>query len=313
MDNADCLFFSVDADVTGKFRYDYFLIWGHGIRFRDNILDLIRSHAALKIVKILYHTPETIEQLVHAVYSYDYAPLAHLRGKTEYLKQTPNEVYFIFVENHFPDEDYLGEGPYRHIESKTIKTLKEQIRDQFNERVDLNRSEDHVVHASDNQMQTDYILKYLGHEGIDLFKSNFVALNAPYHIRGVSEFSLRKIPISSLLCRIVVGNRTIYAPRVTVIEDTPHYKALTGDDHIYEEYVRNFMGLALTDDHPLHNFLRLNESFRYLSSPFEYNYIIVKEAEEDKFVIVDGVHRAAILKYSGVTDIHVAVIKLDYQ
>lgn len=297
----------------GTFRYDYFLIWGHGVKFRDEILELIRSNRALKIIKILYHAPDTVEQLVQTVYSYDYAPLEHLRGKTAYLQKTPKEAYFIFVENHFPDEDYLGEGSYRHVESRTIKSMKEHIRDCFNERINGKRSEDHVIHASDNQMQTDYILRYLGYEGISLFKSTFLALKAPYHLRGAKAFCLRKIPLTSLLCRIMVGNREVHVPKLAAIEETPHYRALSGQHDIYEEYISMFIGLALTDDHPLHDFLRLNKSFRYLAPPNQFSYIMVKEAAHGRFIIIDGVHRASILKYHGAQDIHVAVISQDLQ
>jgi len=291
-----------------KFRYDYFLIWGHGILFRDQILDMIRSHAALRIIKIMNHVPETVEQLIHAVYSFDYAPFEHLIGKTEYLKKTPNEVYFVFVENHFPDEDYFGDGLYRHIESKIIKTLKEQIRDLFNPRVAGTRSEDHVIHASDNQLQTDHILRYLGYQGVDWFTNRQLALHAPYHMRGNYGYTIRNIQISALLYSIVEGNRLSFTPRVISIEETPHYRALSGNCRVYEEYVSKFLGRALTDDHSLHTLLELKRSFRYLSPPFESDFIIVLETGEDRFVVLDGVHRAATLKYQGALNVHVAVI-----
>lgn len=291
------------------YRYDYFLVWGHGIKYISEITDSIRNHPALKIVKILKHFPETVDQLVYAVYSFDYAPLEHLRGKTEYLKQTPNEVYFIFVENRFPDEDYFGEGPYRHLESYTMKALKEQIRNRFNPRVDGRRSEDHVIHASDNQLQSDHILRYLGFAGVDLFRKKHLALDAPYHLPEITDFSIRKIPLSSLQCRIVAGDRRLYAPeRVDAIDKTPHYRALAGDPGAYLAYLENFMGLALTDDHCLRNFMSLKDSFRYLAGPFASSYIIVEETEPDVFVVLDGVHRAALLRHQGVTDLHVAVI-----
>lgn len=290
-------------------RYDYVLVWGHGIRYIDEILAAIRWHSALKIVKIVNHVPHSVEDLVEVIYSYDYAPIEHLRGKTEYLKGTPNEVYFIFVENREPGEDFFGEGPYRHIESRTLKQLKERIRDRFNPRVDGGRSEDHVVHASDNMLQTEYILRHLGLGGVGLFARRHLALDAPYHLREISDFTIRAIPLDSLQCRIVAGGREVYVPRrVSGIEATPHYRALVGDLQAYRDYVATFRGQALTDDHCLESFLRLKDSLRYLAPPFESAYLVVEETSTGELVLLDGVHRAAILKYQGVIDLHVAVV-----
>jgi hypothetical protein len=149
-------------------RYDYFLIWGNGLRYKNQIIDEIRKDNNFQIVKILHHKPKTIKKLVQAIYSYDYAPFWHLKSKTEYLLKTTPEVEFIFVKNIDPREDYVGEGDFRHVESQTVKHLKETIRDKYNERKDDRRTEEHVVHASDNQEQTDYILRYLGfNEGLN--------------------------------------------------------------------------------------------------------------------------------------------------
>jgi len=289
-------------------RYDYFLVWGHGVHLVQQILDMIRSNGALKIVKILHHVPGTVEELIHAVYSFDYAPIEHLRGKTEYLKRTPREAYFIFVQNSAPDEDYFGEGPFRHIESQSIKALKEQIRDRFNPRSAGKRSEDHVIHASDNQLQTDHILSYLGYPGLELFDNRNLALKAPYHLGEISEYAIRYLPISAIRCRVVTGGRFSYAPELTDIENTPHYRALCGDCEPYRLYLEKFLGTALTDDHTLPGLLGLKESFRYLLAPFDSDYVIVREAEERQFVVLDGVHRVAVLKHQGVDALHVAVL-----
>ena len=143
-------------------RYDYFLIWGNGLKYRDQIINEIRKDSNFQIIKILHHKPKNIKELVQAIYSYDYAPFCHLKSKTEYLLKTAPEVDFIFVKNIDPREDYVGEGEFRHIESQNVKLLKERIRDNYNKRKDDRRTEEHVIHASDNQDQTDYILRYLG-------------------------------------------------------------------------------------------------------------------------------------------------------
>ena len=289
-------------------RYDYFLVWGHGVEHLDGIIGMIRDHPALKIVKILNHVPVTVDELVHAVYSFDYAPIEHLRGKTEYLKGTPREVYLIFVENRDPDEDYFGEAAYRHIESRTVKAVKELIRDRFNPYRQGKRSEDHVIHASDNQLQTDHILRFLGYPGVELFGNRHLALNAPYHLGEISRYCIRYLPISALLCRIVAGERHNYEPRLTAIDQTPHYRALCGDCDAYRLYLEKFLGTALTDDHTLAGLLRLQESLHYLAPPFDSDYVVAREGEGGTFAVLDGVHRVAVLRHRGVPALHVAVL-----
>lgn len=292
-------------------RYDYLLVWGHGTCHLQPMLDMIRAHGAFRIVKIMHHVPQTVDALVFAVYSFDYAPIQHLRGKTEYLKKTPREAYFIFVENLSPDEDYFGEGAFRHLESRTLKALKEEIRDRFNPRVAGKRSEEHVIHASDNAEQTDHILRYLGYQGVELFADRHLALKAPYHLSGITSYCVRRVPLSRLVCRIVTGDRFSYQAQAVGIEETPHYRALAGDEQAYQGYLDRYLGTALTDDHTLANLLRLRDSFRYLAPPFHADYIVVREEGEGegaRFVVVDGVHRAALLKNQGVEEINVAVI-----
>lgn len=290
-------------------RHDYLLVWGHGIGYVEPIIEMVRANPALKIVKILNHVAGDIEELVHAVYSFDYAPLQHLKGKTRYLKQTPREVYFIFVENSSPDEDYFGEDAYRHIESLTVKLLKEEIRNRFNpRREDGTRSEDHVIHASDNQLQTDHILRYLGLPGLELFENRHFVLRAPYHLQGITEFSVMHLPLAELACSIVTGERRNFGMRLVGIRETPHYRALCGDCDPYRRYLATYLGTALTDDHSVDKLLVLRESFCYLSSPHQCDYILVKKREEGGFQVLDGVHRAAILAHQGVDAAHFAVV-----
>ncbi len=293
-----------------KHRYDYLIIWGHGLQYYKQILSIIRSCSSLRIIKILRHTPETMEQLIHLVYSFDYAPFEHLKAKTEYLLTKPCEVMFVFVENIFPDEDYFGDGAYRHIESVTIKKLKEEIRNIYNPRINGKRTEYHVVHASDNQVQTDYMLRCLGYNGLDLFNNEHLALKAPYHVKNIICYDIEKIPISNIKCRMVVSNQENDFIKLVNIDETPHYKALLGDYDSYRTYISRFLGKYLTDDHTLENLLILKEFFQYLSPPFELNYIIVEKISGSCYSIVDGLHRVAILKYQKNTDVIVSIIKV---
>lgn len=292
-------------------RYDYFLIWGNGLKYKEEIIDILRRKPHLEILKILNHTPKNIKKLVRVIYSYDYAPFQHLKSKTNYLLSTGPEVVFIFVKNNNVREIYAGDGQFRHLECEYIKSIKEEIRDRFNERKNDRRTEDHVVHASDNESQTDYILKYLGFEkGVELFKNNpNPLLSVPYHIKIFDQFVLKYVNARQVYCSILEGTRDSFSKRVLPIEETPHYLCLSGDIESYQRYLNTFGGSLLTDDYSVEKLLNLSKKFSYLEPPFSNGYVLTKEFEPYKYQVMDGVHRASILKYHGHDKFIVAVIK----
>jgi len=85
------------------------------------------------------------------------------------------------------------------------------------------------------------------------------------------------------------------------IEDSPHYKLLKGDERSYVYYLKK----ANQPDHSLNKFKSLIDNFTYNES----NYLQC-EKHDDIYVIKDGVHRASILKYRGITDIPIVIINV---
>jgi hypothetical protein len=297
--------------VSLQMRYDYFLIWGNGLAYKDEILDNISSHGDFEIAKIVRHSPRSIKKLVKEIYSYDYAPYWHLRGKTEYLLTTIPQVLFIFVKNMNPMEDFSGEGAFRHIESSTVKLLKEQIRNKFNERKEDRRTENHVIHASDNESQVDHILRYLGFkEGLNYLKRcpNKI-LDVPYYISEFNEFAIRNIEIDKLFCNILRGTRASYKVELVPIEESPHHACLQGNPEKYEKYIQEFLGGPLDQYYSVKKFLNLSKDLIYPNESAPSKYILVKELGPDEHVILDGLHRTSILKSRDQKKLPVAVIE----
>ena len=292
-------------------RYDYFLIWGNGLKYKNQIIDEIRKDNNFQIIKILHHKPKSIKNFVRAIYSYDYAPFWHLKHKTKYLLTTVTEVVFIFMENKNPCEDYRGEGTFRHIESQTVKRLKESIRDTYNQRKDDQRSEDHVVHASDNEQQTDYILCYLGFkEGVNYLKREpNKILKSKYYIEPFLNFTIKKVDIEKLYCNVIKGNRESYSIIRVPLDQTPHFACLSGKPETYQKYIEDFLGGPLTDNYSLDYFLNLSKNFNYLDGDHSNDYILVERIDPDSYLILDGLHRATNLKYHGQKNVIIAVIE----
>ncbi|MBN1585106.1 hypothetical protein JW899_01930 [Candidatus Uhrbacteria bacterium] len=292
-------------------RYDYLLIWGHGLQHRDEILNLLRQDEDIEILKIIKHQINDMVRFVDVVYSYDYAPIEHLRGKTKYLLDTVPEVIFVFFRNLNAEESFVGEGEFRHIECRNIKRLKETIRDLYNPKTCGKRTEHHVVHASDNEMQTDVMLKYLGFEsGTGVFaRPNFV-VDAPYHLASFRVFELKIVSIDKVICWIPHRENGQINPRPVSIEETPHYKALSGHDEEYKKYFEEYGGILLTDDQYLEKLRKIYGNISYLTGEYATNYIIAREVEDDKFYILDGTHRISSLKKSGIDKIVIMIARI---
>jgi len=298
-------------DYLRRERYDYFIIWGHGLKYKDVILDIIRNTENITIVRIVKHKPKSIRHLVKVVYSYDYAPLYHLKKKTRYLVTTAPKVLFVFLHNTDARQIYRGKGDFRHIECERIKRIKEEIRDKLNERKNDRRTEDHVVHASDNESQVDYILKYLGFkDGVGRLKNvPNPNLSLPYYIHKFDKFAIQCVNSSKLRCNILNGTKESFSKEAIEIDQTPHSLCLTGNTRAYKEYLNKFMGWALTCDYSVEKLMELSQNFTYLEPPYATSYILTKEFKPNQYLILDGVHRAAVLRFRGINSFPVAVIK----
>ncbi len=293
-------------------RLDYIIIWGHGLECKHEIIRMIRSHKDFKIIKIICHYPKSIRSLVKKVYSYDYAPLSHLKPKTKYLMKTPKEVLFIFFENMNPDEDYFGNGIFRHFESTTLKQFKEEIRNTFNKRIDGKRTEDHVIHASDNQLQTHKILQYLGLGGLQALRKKHPILELPFHARKCSKFTIKNVPADSLVYDIANGDHSNHGKIKNIpIKQSPQYLALAGNHGHYQEYMEKVCRSEFTTYYSLDKFSKLADKFEYLAEPYGTNYIAVRPLDNDKFRITDGLHRAAISCHKGLTQLTVVICEQD--
>jgi hypothetical protein len=140
----------------------------------------------------------------------------------------------------------------------------------------FNYKEEHVVHASDYESQTKHAMKLLG-----------VRVSPRGHV-GV----IRTAKLSDLTANIIgVG--------ACPIEQTPHFRYVNGSTVLYRNYYEKHWGTRLTDDHA-------PEAFDKLIHGFSYDKPIRVSGNR----IIDGVHRAAILRYMGVENARVEDISI---
>ncbi len=300
---------SLIEQLPKRSRFDYFLIWGHGLKYKEAIIGMIRSTPNLEIRKIVSHKPLSIRHLVRTVYSYDYAPFRHLKAKTEYLLSTQSEVLFIFVHNTNPKEVMRGNGRFRHKECLRIKALKDAVRDRFNVRKDDKRTEDHVIHASDNESQTSHMLKYLGYKNGAAYLRNEPSrvLPYPFYLGRLDNFSVRLASSSELLCSILTKKNGETEIARVPIDQTPQYACLAGDPDAYRNYLAQFEGGPISGDYSVDRLLDMSKEFRYLAPPNALSYVLTQPLADGKKLILDGVHRSAILVFNKVTTFPIAI------
>jgi len=175
-------------------------------------------------------------------------------------------------------------------------------------------TEQHIIHASDNENQVDDILKYLGHSrGLRTFMtepSKFIDL--PYYLSKFNSFCLSSVDLTkvaaNILSRHPISGKCI-TNKVSIF-DTPHYHALDGNPNSYIEYMDEFRGDEITRFHTLPKFRAMASNFEYLESPYEQKFIVVKQIniKNYEYLLLDGTHRAAILAKSGIDRLLVAKI-----
>ena len=300
--------------ALGRRRVDYLLIWGHGLAHEEEILEMVEE-TPFQILDVLRHRPRSVRDLVRTVYSVDHANSHFLRAKTSFLLATPCEVVFVFFSNSEPEELLRGQGGYRHVECARVKALKTRICKRFNPRRADGEgpSKEDVVDTSDTGARTHDILHWLGEmRRLDGPKHrSFPFFPVPHFLSNITEVTIRPVPLRGLGCKVVCGSRWDFRAVPAAIEDSPHFRALaTGNPAIYGDYARTFRGTALRGPCSERRFLALAEELNYLCPPWETSYVLVREAKAGAGLrVVDGLHRAAILRHRGYETMLAAILR----
>ena len=299
----------MNASFLKQTRMDCILIWGHGLEKFNDILNDIGANKNFKILKIQKHKPKSMRLFVKEMYSYDYAPFWHLKAKTKYLLKTEQEVCFIFIKNLDPNEDYFGKNLFRHKESLTLKVFKEELRDKYNPYENGERTHNHVIHATDSEAQTEHMLKYLGYEdGVKVFVKENAFVDLPYYIKGYKNFEFKLVNTDDVFCNIIKGKSWDSFFLTTVhIKESPQYKGLSESMAFYQEYINKYLGGPLQENYNVERYKKVCEDFEYLKEPYQNSFVIV-EKKENKYIVLDGLHRASSHIYQGNKEVMVCQI-----
>lgn len=125
----------------------------------------------------------------------------------------------------------------------------------------------------------------------------------PHFIPRPPRIKIITIPIEDLYCRIIESQNA--SPVAHPLTQSPYYKYILGDKDTAKRYIKDKFGTK-NPEAKLLEFETLVQDFEYLSDRYQYNYICTYE-RNGKYYILDGHHRACILKHRGVQQLPVVV------
>ena len=283
----------------GSFSFMCFILWAHGIQYLDEVIEKLEQDVdweILYIKKIENFSPHTF---INKIYGCDTYPLEHLESKTSYLKKLPAEAVFIFVKCFNPQYIIEGEYPYRTWKSVKMVNFKNYFRQKYNpSQPDGSISHNHIIHGTDYEEQTDYLLKTIGiNEGISIFSRDTI-FEIPHHISHYHAYRIKLIDISTLYANILKKTRGKVTLELTPIKDTPHYMGIK-DINIYCSYLNSFKYTYLCDYYSAKKFIGLQQ--KDIREITKQTPIIIKIINNTP-VILDGVHRAAVSLWQNQTN-----------
>ncbi len=291
--------------LPSLFRYMCVVVWAHGLRYVDEIIAKLEDDPDWTILMARMVRGFSPETFILKVYGCDTYPLEHLYDKIRYLKLLPGNALFIFVKCHNTDGRVMGSGAFRAWQADKMVTFKRYFREKYNPRnPDGSTGHDHVIHGTDNESQTDYMLKLLGYaDGIRIFERE-VPFAMPHHIQWTGKYRLTSLPLASLRANILFRDEGHVVSRFVRLEETPQYLGVTVPD-IYKKYLEEFQYTYLCDhySHRKYSALQLVDIVRLLRK----NPVLVRRSG-DNYALLDGVHRASVALAKGVQTIPAVIV-----
>ena len=287
------------------------VVWGHGIQYITDILNIIMTDIDCDILNITKHEFNNVEQIINKCYKLEMINSSHIMNKTKYLNSVKKEFIFILLKILTPKNKIYGTGDFKIIADENMVNCKWKIREKYNPRnVNVNKppltkgiTHEHVIHVTDNNEETTYLThaflnKYPKmYEDYDLELNN-VNIKIPWHIQKPKKAHVKNINIKTLYANIINKKNCI-------IEDTPHYKYVTGDTKSYSDYYSKYLGKYLQDNHTTMSFDKLIKNFNIEEYKNQQDRLIIINKDN---VVIDGLHRLSILKYdNNIENINVVV------
>lgn len=292
-----------------KIEFDYmcFIIWSHGISYLPEIISDLEDDNDFEILMAKNISNFDPKQFILRVYGCDTYPLKHLQSKISYLLKLPQKCTFIFVKCFATVKNSVGSGLFRNLQSQKMVLFKQQFRNKYNPRDKSGKiTHDHIIHGTDYESQTDYLLKLIGYsEGLKIFERNSPFF-VPHHLQWTGAYKIKTVEIDTLRANILHFQEGKVYTKLCRLTETPHFVGIHSPS-IYEKYLTEFQYTYLCDFYSIKKFSNLQH--RDIKKIITTTPILTQEVTEGIYTICDGVHRAAIAKYKGVSNLPVVIMQ----
>ena len=259
--------------LTINTKADYFLLWSNGKTYEQKILQKINNN--FKIIRIVRYRSILFPLRILKLYKYSFIPKYFLFKKLFYLIKYEFNFLAVEVINTNPAIEHQFNGIFRTYFCKKILNLKYDIRKEFQK----NNSDEHIIHS------TDTYHDYLAIKNLINDNSNYLS---------TQKYITQSIPINNLYCSQTQGSTFNYKEIIVPLEQSYHYKFLKfGQIMEYNNYIKTFTGTSMRYYHSDNKFLNLLESIK--NNNIKINIRIKKKG--NKFLILDGLHRASIFLF----------------
>lgn len=291
--------------------YNSIIVWGHGLEYILDILNTINNSINCTILNIKRGDINNYENFIKNIYKLEMVNSGHIFSKTQYLKSVKNEYFHILIKNYGSNIKQYGEGNFKVFADENIVNLKWKLREMYNPKFkDSNLqpsknlspgiSHNHIIHVTDSNEECLNVTKFLLNRKPYEFEDKIInSLFFPWHITISKTIQIKKINIDKLTVRLANDHNNYK------LIETPHYKYSCNDKIPFINYYTKYMGSYLQDNHTPQQFDKLIENFNPNTYNLEENRLIIIN---NKFIVLDGLHRLSILKKNKINDINVLII-----
>lgn len=286
-----------------------FVVWPNGFQYVSEILDTLAEANTFKILRLIKRPSTNITQIINSVYKNDQVEALHIRGKVNYLKNQKGYVLYILCEETAPHLILTGRNK-NIIESQNVAIVKNYIREKFNLR-DRNGliTHNHVIHSTDSEDDALRLWSTIEPLYVDNFPfAKLGSWGVDKNSVGRGQETLRSqltstiVSVDALLASMPRKNGQ---PLETMsLTQTPHFKFLDGDARAYTDFIDEHRGLAHKSFYSPKRFEGLLQSAQ--ADFTKIKPIMVRQIGQ-QFVILDGLHRASIVKFLGYDSIRTQV------
>ena len=298
--------------VPQKGMWHVMIVWGHGLANYESIIDIV--HGLRPSIRVWFQKLKHVDSIatfVNQVYQEDVVRVgaSHIAAKTKYLQTVGDKIGVIVLLDPNPDLKTYGTGKWKMTANKRIVDLKWDIRRKFNPNPTRKSKRDskgvfshhHVVHISDTDEGIDSILKNLKLPTTSALQRTHRDFFTPWFIPPPKNYKVEMVKVSTLKIGCAVSAGKCVKGSSVKVSDSPHYAFASGDEDVYASYYTSGrLAGALTDDHTVESFHRLQKSFNpneYPSCRCGYDGVRRKSMIliDKNGRIMDGAHRAALL------------------